>query len=148
VTNARAKRVLRVLDHVSIYLLIAGTYTPFMLVSLRGGWGWSIFGVIWGLALAGVIAKPFIVNRLRIISPILYILMGWVIIIAVKPVLAALPPGTFFWIMMGGIAYTGGVIFYACDRRLPYNHAIWHVFVMAGSVFHFIAVLFLIPGKA
>jgi hemolysin III len=147
-TNPKAKRILRILDHTSIYLLIAGTYTPFTLVGLRGGWGWSIFGVIWGLALAGVIVKPFVVDRFRIISPILYILMGWLIIIAIKPAMAALPPGTFLWIMLGGVAYTGGVAFYACDGKLPYNHAIWHLCVLAGSALHFIAVLFLIPGKA
>lgn len=147
-TNPKAKRVLRILDHTSIYLLIAGTYTPFTLVGLRGGWGWSIFGVIWGLALAGVVVKPFVVDRFRIISPILYILMGWLIIIAAKPAMEALPPGTFLWIILGGVAYTGGVVFYACDGRLPYNHAIWHLCVMAGSALHFIAVLFLIPPEA
>ena len=143
----RVKRVLRVLDHSSIYLLIAGTYTPFTLVCLRGGWGWSLFGVIWGLALAGVVLKPFLLGRFPILSPILYILMGWLVVIAVKPMLASLPLYVLLWLGLGGLAYTVGVIFYACDGKLPYNHAIWHLFVMAGSLFQFVAVLLLIPKK-
>lgn len=147
IRSPRAKRVLRVLDHSAIYLLIAGTYTPFMLISLRGGWGWSIFGVIWGLAITGVILKPFLVDRFPVVSPILYILMGWLVIVAVKPVLASVGMGVFVWVMLGGIAYTGGIIFYALDGKLRYNHAIWHVFVFAGSLFHFVAVLLIIPQR-
>jgi hemolysin III len=148
IQSPKAKRVLRVLDHSSIYLLIAGTYTPVTLIGLRGGWGWSLFGVIWGLALTGVALKPFLLDRFRILSPILYILMGWLAIIAIKPLLASIPIYVLVWIGLGGVAYTVGVLFYAIDGKVPYNHAIWHLFVMAGSIFHYIAIFFLIPPKA
>ncbi len=137
--SKRAKEILRVFDHSAIYLLIAGTYTPFLLVTLRGPWGWTLFGIIWGLAITGIILKITFGPKYEILSTIFYILMGWVVIIAIKPLLAALPLGGFLWLLAGGLAYTGGVLFFAWEK-LPFNHAIWHGFVLAGSLFHFIAV--------
>lgn len=137
----RAKRVMRILDHASIYLLIAGTYTPVTLVTMRGGWGWGLFGVVWGLAAAGVTLKLFFVGRFELLSTVVYVAMGWVVVVALKPLLASLPMPGFWWLIGGGLAYTAGVAFFVWDR-LPFNHAIWHLFVVAGSVCHFFAVLF------
>ncbi len=136
----RAKNLLRVFDHASIYLLIAGTYTPFALVHLRGGWGWTIFGLIWGMAAAGVVCKAVALDKFRALPMILYIGMGWLIVIAFKPLVAALPTGGLVWLIAGGLAYTSGLIFYGLDR-MPYNHAIWHLFVLAGSICHFFCLL-------
>ena len=133
------KRILRLLDHSAIYLLIAGTYTPFVLVTLRGPWGWTLFGIIWGLAILGVTFKLVFGHKYEILSTIFYVAMGWVVIIAIKPLIAALPAGGLAWLVAGGLAYTGGVIFYAWEK-LPFNHAIWHGFVLAGSLFHFFTV--------
>ena len=145
--SPRVKDVFRVLDHSAIYLLIAGTYTPFTLVNLRGGWGWSLFGVVWFLALFGIVLEAAAKQRVRILSLVLYLGLGWLAAIAVKPLLAAVPSGGLALLVLGGLAYTGGVGFYAW-RRLPYHHAIWHLFVMAGSLFHFFAVLwYVIPGR-
>ncbi|MCH8187844.1 MAG: hemolysin III family protein [Proteobacteria bacterium] len=130
---------LKVLDHCAIYVLIAGTYTPFTLVGLQGAWGWSIFGVIWGLAASGVVFKLFFTGRFPKVSTALYIAMGWLIIIAAVPTIRALPPVTLAWIFAGGVAYTSGTYFYH-NRRIPFAHAIWHVFGLAGSVSHGIAV--------
>ena len=130
---------LKVLDHCAIYILIAGTYTPFTLVGLRGAWGWSLFGVIWGLAAAGVVFKLFWTGRFSKVSTALYIAMGWLILIAAVPTIRALSPLTLAWLFAGGVAYTSGTFFYH-NRRIPYAHAIWHVFVLAGSVSHGIAV--------
>ncbi len=138
---ARAKSVLRVLDHCAIFLLIAGTYTPFMLVNLRGPWGWSLFGVVWAIAALGIVFKVTMLRRWTAVSVALYIAMGWVVVVATKPMLAAVAPGGLLLLLLGGLAYTAGVVFYAW-RRIPYHHAIWHLFVLAGSVFHFFAVLF------
>jgi hemolysin III len=137
----RVKRVLQVIDHSAIFLLIAGTYTPFTLVTLRGAWGWTIFGVVWGLAVTGII---FQVTRLRkwpVISLALYLGMGWAVIVATKPLLAAIDPRGLLLLLLGGLSYTAGIVFYVW-RRLPYHHAIWHIFVLAGSAFHFFAILF------
>ncbi len=139
VRDPRWKHWLRVFDHASIYLLIAGTYTPFTLVGLGGGWGWSLFGVVWGMALCGVTLKIFFVNKLPALSVGVYIGMGWLAIIAIKPVVAALPPAGLFWLVAGGLAYTFGVIFY-CWESLRHNHAIWHLFVMTGTACHFISI--------
>ncbi len=140
------KRILRMLDHAAIFLLIAGTYTPFTLISLRGPWGWSLFGTIWGLAVCGVFCKVFMPKKMAALSTLLYILMGWVIIIAARPLLANVAPGGLFLLLAGGLAYTGGVVFYAWER-MPYNHMVWHLFVMAGSALHFFAILlYVIPG--
>ena len=141
VTTPRAKRVLQVLDHAAIFLLIAGTYTPFTLVSLRGPWGWSLFGTVWGLAAAGIILEIAFPRRWPAFSLALYVAMGWVVVVAVKPLIAVLPTGGLVLLVLGGLAYTVGIIFYAW-RRLPYGHAIWHLFVLVGTILHFFAVLF------
>ena len=145
--SKRAKEILRVFDHSAIYLLIAGTYTPFLLVTLRGPWGWSLFGTIWGLALVGVTFKITFGPKYEMVSTIFYLLMGWVVIIAIKPLIASLPTAGLVWLVAGGLAYSLGVIFYVWEK-LPYNHAIWHGFVLAGSFFHFFAVLFHIAPAA
>ena len=148
VISPRVKRALRIFDHSAIYLLIAGTYTPFLLVSLRGPWGWSLFGVIWGLALVGVLFKFWFVERFAILSTAVYIAMGWLVVIAAKPVITHLPLTAIIWLLAGGLAYTGGVIFFAA-KRIPYSHAIWHLFVLAGSICHYFAVLStVIPPRA
>jgi hemolysin III len=143
------KRAFKVFDHSAIYLLIAGTYTPFLLVNLRGGWGWSLFGIVWGLAMAGIIFKLWFVNHFQILSTVVYLLMGWLAVIAVKPLLALVPASGLIWLLAGGLMYTAGVIFYAW-KRLPYNHVIWHLFVLAGSTCHYVAVLYsvILPVKA
>jgi hemolysin III len=147
VRSRRFKRLLKILDHSSIYLLIAGTYTPFTLVVLRGGWGWTLFGLVWVLSLFGILFKVFFVDHFRIASTALYIIMGWLVVIALKPALAMVPGGAIAWLLAGGLSYTVGVVFYAW-RKFPYNHAIWHVFVLAGSVCHYLAVLlYVIPAK-
>lgn len=135
----KSKVRLKVLDHCAIYVLIAGTYTPFMLVGLRGTWGWSLLSVIWGLAAVGVVFKLFWTGRFPKLSTALYIAMGWLIVIAAVPTTRALSPLTLSWLVAGGVAYTSGTFFYH-NRRIPYAHAIWHVFVLAGSVSHGIAV--------
>ena len=135
------KGILRQIDHSAIYLLIAGTYTPFMLVNLRGPWGWSLFGVIWGIALLGIVLKTTSFGRLPGISLGFYLAMGWIVVIAIKPMLAVLDKGGLELLLFGGMAYTAGVVFYAWEK-LPYSHAIWHLFVMAGSCLHFFAILF------
>jgi len=148
VISPRVKRALRIFDHSAIYLLISGTYTPFLLVSLRGPWGWSLLGVIWGLALAGVLFKFWFVERFAILSTVVYIAMGWLVVIAAKPVITHLSLTAIIWLLAGGLAYTGGVIFFAA-KRIPYSHAIWHLFVLAGSICHYFAVLStVIPPRA
>lgn len=137
----RLKRVFRILDHSCIYILIAGTYTPFTLISIRGGWGWSLFGVIWGLALSGIIFKIFLTGRLRFLSLTIYLGMGWLAIIAFGPIIAALPAPALFWLTAGGLFYTFGVIFYAWTG-LRYHHAVWHVFVLGGTTCHFLSIYF------
>lgn len=140
-TRGRVKDVFRKLDHCSIYLLIAGTYTPFTLVTLRGAWGWSLFGVIWGLAALGIAQETWLAKGHRILSLVIYILMGWLSVIAVKPLIAALTPAGFAWLAAGGLFYTGGIIFYALDEKLRYGHGIWHLSVLAGSASHYLAIL-------
>ena len=145
-SSTRARHVMRVIDHAAIYLLIAGTYTPFALINLRGGWGWSIFGVTWALAVAGVIFKAGFTGRFRILSSIIYLAMGWMSLIAIRPLFEAIRLGGILWLAAGGLCYSVGVVFYAW-RRPVYNHAIWHLFVMAGSLCHFVAVLlYSLPG--
>jgi hemolysin III len=135
----RLKHVVRVVDHVAIFLLIAGTYTPFMLVSLRGPWGWSLFGVVWALAAAGTALKVFFTGRFRVLSTLVYLFMGWLVIVAIKPLVEALPRLSLIMLFAGGIAYSLGTVFYLW-KRLPYHHAVWHLFVLAGSICHFFAV--------
>jgi hemolysin III len=142
----RAKRVLRIIDHSTIYFLIAGTYTPFTLVTLHGVWGWSLFAVTWGLALGGVVFKIFATGRFEKLSLAIYLAMGWCIVVAIKPLWRTLEPGGLVLMALGGLAYTGGVAFYVWER-LRYHHAIWHAFVLTGSVLQYFAVLFyVIPG--
>ena len=136
----RFKRALRIFDHSAIFLLIAGTYTPFLLVNLRGAWGWSLFGVVWGLAMAGIVFKFWFVERFGFLSTTVYLLMGWLVVIAARPVLSHAPVSGLIWLVAGGLCYTAGVIFYA-SKRIPYAHVIWHVFVLAGSTCHYFAVL-------
>jgi len=136
----RAKQVLQLLDHGAIFLLIAGTYTPFMLGVLRGAWGWSILGLVWSLALAGVVLKAFSGLRYPRLSLGLYLGMGWLMLIAVKPLWLLMPAAGLLWLLAGGLFYTAGVGFYAADR-LRYSHFVWHLFVLAGTACHFIAVL-------
>ena len=139
-TRGRTKRVMRKLDHLSIYLLIAGSYTPFCLVSLRGPWGWSLFGVVWGLALIGMLQEIKPRSEARVLSIVIYALMGWIVLVAVKPLLATLGTAGFAWLAGGGALYTIGIIFFAFDSRFRHWHGIWHLFVVAGSLMHFVAV--------
>lgn len=136
----KAKRVFRVIEHSAIFLLIAGTYTPFTLGVLRGAWGWTLLGLVWGLAVAGVALKAFNKMSHPIISTSLYLLMGWLILIAVNPLYARVPASGLLWLVAGGVAYTAGVAFFAADSRLRYSHFIWHLFVMAGTACHYFAV--------
>ena len=136
----RAKRILRTLDHIAIYLLIAGTYTPFALISLRGVWGWSLLGIIWALAATGVVFKLFFIGRFPRMSAIVYLGMGWLALIAVRQLFMHLPPAGLILLFSGGLCYSLGVIFFALDHR-RFHHAIWHLFVLAGSICHFFAVL-------
>ncbi len=133
------RKRLNVFDHASIYLLIAGTYTPFLLVTLRGPWGWTLFGIIWGMAVTGIILKLFFAGRYNVVSAIAYVIMGWVIIIALKPLISNLEAAGLWWLLAGGISYSVGVIFYL-SNKMRYNHAIFHLFVLAGSICHFISV--------
>jgi hemolysin III len=137
--HARARSVLRAIDHSAIFLLIAGTYTPFTLVSLWGPWGWSLFGVVWGLALAGITLRLVLRRRPTALFLSLYLAMGWCVVVAVKPLLAVLAPAGVALLAAGGLAYSVGVAFYVSRR--PYHHAVWHGFVLAGSAFHYAAVL-------
>lgn len=139
--SGRAKMVFQKLDHAAIYLLIAGTYTPFALVSLQGAWGWSIFGVVWGLAVAGIVQDALAIKWHRLIAVILYVLMGWIGLIAIKPLLQSLPFAGFMWLLVGGFFYTLGIVFYALDHKYKYFHGIWHLFVLAGSISHYVSIL-------
>ena len=135
-----AKRLMQKLDHLSIYLLIAGSYTPFCLVSLRGPWGWSLFATVWSLALIGMLQEIKPRSEARVLSLVIYALMGWIVLVAVQPLLAALGREGFAWLASGGVLYTIGIIFFAYDSRFRHWHGIWHLFVMAGSLLHFVAI--------
>jgi hemolysin III len=139
--HGRAKLVFQKLDHAAIYLLIAGSYTPFTLVTLRGPWGWALFGVVWTLAVIGIVIDCLHRNGPRIYQIIIYLLMGWVILIALYPLIQNLPTGGLVWLVIGGLCYTGGMVFYALDEKLNHAHGIWHLFVLAGSICHFLAIL-------
>lgn len=140
--EGRAKGIFKVLDHCAIFLVIAGTYTPFTLGVLSGSWGWSLFGVVWGLAVLGILSKTFFSARGGVLSTVLYLAMGWLIVIALRPLIQALPLPAIAWLVAGGLAYTVGVAFYALDHRIRYGHFGWHLFVVAGSASHFIAIFF------
>ena len=137
-----AKDVLRKMDHCAIYLLIAGTYTPFMLVTMRGPWGWSLFGVVWGLAVFGIVQEIWYATGARILSLVIYVMMGWLAVLQVQPLLAALGWTGFGWLAAGGLFYTVGIAFYATEHKVRHGHGIWHLFVLGGSLCHYIAVLF------
>lgn len=145
--RTRARHVFHVLDHAAIYLLIAGTYTPFTLVSLRGPVGWTLFAIVWTLAIAGVIFKSFAVGRFAVASAVVYLLQGWLVIFAVRPLVHAVGLHGVMWLGAGGIAYTLGIVFFALDR-IRYFHAAWHIFVLAGSIAHYFAILFYVVRPA
>lgn len=141
ITHPKAKKVFAILDHSAIYLLIAGTYTPFVLVTLRGWLGWTIFGIVWGLAIIGIVFKVFFVEKFMILSTVFYVLMGWLIIVGIKPIYESIGFNGFMLLLTGGILYTVGAVFYVW-QKLPYNHAVWHGFVLAGSAAMYFCVLF------
>ena len=140
--RGRLKRVLRKLDHLSIYLLIAGSYTPFCLISLRGTWGWSLFGIVWTLAAIGMAQEIKPRSEARVLSLVIYAVMGWIVLIAIKPLIASIGLAGFLWLAAGGLFYTVGIVFFTFDERYRHWHGIWHLFVIAGSLSHFIAILF------
>jgi hemolysin III len=140
--QGKAKKVFRKFDHLSIYLLIAGSYTPFTLITLRGGWGWSIFGTVWFMAILGIILDSLPQKGQRVLPVIIYIIMGWFILIALKPLLRTLPPMGFAWLLFGGVFYSVGIVFYLLDERVPHSHGIWHLFVLAGSISHYFTMFF------
>lgn len=135
-----AKGLFQRLDYCAIYLLIAGSYTPFCLVTLRGPWGWTLFGIVWGLAVLGMLQEIKPRSEARVLSVVIYAVMGWIVLIAVKPLLAALGSAGFTWLAAGGVLYTVGIVFYAYDHRFRHWHGIWHLFVIAGSLLHFVAI--------
>ena len=140
--RGRVKRVLRKLDHLSIYLLIAGSYTPFCLITLRGPWGWSLFGIIWSLAAIGMLQEIKPRSEARVMSLVIYAVMGWIVLVAIRPLLENLGTAGFVWLAAGGVFYTVGIVFFAFDERFRHWHGIWHLFVIAGSLMHYIAILF------
>ncbi|HEY0286030.1 MAG TPA: hemolysin III family protein [Pseudomonas sp.] len=140
--RGRAKTIMQKVDHLSIYLLIAGSYTPFCLVTLRGPWGWTLFGIVWGLAVIGMLQEIKPRSEARVMSIVIYAVMGWIVLVAVKPLIAALGMTGFIWLATGGVLYTVGIIFFALDHRLRHAHGIWHLFVIAGSLLHFVAITF------
>ncbi len=140
--RGRAKRIWCKFDHCAIYLLIAGSYTPFALVSLRGAWGWSLFGIVWGLALFGIIQEIWLAKGRRLLSLLIYVAMGWLAVIAAVPLIDALGWDGFRWLVAGGVLYTVGIVFYATDEKWRYSHGVWHLFVMGGSACHYFTVMF------
>src|SRR5690554_4644045 len=140
ITNMRAKRILQLMDHAAIFILIAGTYTPFLLVNLRGPWGWSLFTVIWTIAIAGVFLETMKKERIKWLSLTLYLGLGWMAVIAIKPMLELVNSTALWLLLAGGLSYTLGVVFYVW-KSMRYHHAIWHLFVLSGSVFHFFSIL-------
>lgn len=140
-SNVKLKNIFQILDHSAIYLLIAGSYTPLTLISLRGPWGWTLFGLVWGIAFIGIFMNIFFFNKTQIPSMILYVIMGWLIVIAINPLVASIPIEMLYWIIMGGVSYSLGIIFYLV-KKIPYHHTIWHLFVLAGSITHFLGILF------
>jgi len=141
-TKGSLKEVFKKLDHIGIYLLIAGSYTPFVLVSLNGAWGWSLFGVIWGLAVIGILLDCFSSDERRIIQLIIYILMGWIALIAIKPLIESLTMAGFLWLLGGGLFYSVGIVFYILDLKKYHFHGIWHLFVLAGSTTHYFTIMY------
>ena len=147
VRPGRAKQLLRRFDHAAIFLLIAGTYTPFTLGVLGGAWGWSLFGIIWALAALGIALDSLPQKKPRILPVVIYLVMGWLCLIALKPLFEALPTNGFAWLLAGGIFYTVGVVFYALDDRVRYFHGVWHLFVLAGSLSHYVTIFFYVLAQ-
>lgn len=145
VQHPRAKRVFRILDHTSIYVFIAGCYTPFLLIGTRSAMDWFLLALVWGMAMAGIIWKIFFLGRLEVLATLMYVFMGWMGVLAFRQILVNLPPAGVTMLFAGGIVYTVGVLFYAWEK-LPYNHAIWHLFVLGGSICHFFAMVTLVPA--
>ena len=143
IRTPRVRHLLHVIDHAAIYLLIAGTYTPYLLVPLRGPFGWSLFGVIWGLAAAGIVFQALFIGRFKSISTLSYVAMGWMVVATMAPLLKVLPVMAIVWMAIGGLCYMLGVVFYIW-KRLKFAHAIWHLFVLAGSMCHFFGILFFV----
>ncbi len=139
--RGRAKQIFLKLDHVAIYLLIAGTYTPLTLITLRGSWGWSLFGIVWGLAIIGIVVDTLHRQGSRSIQMVIYLLMGWLIVVALYPLVQVMPTGGLVLLVLGGLFYTGGIIFYVLDERIKHAHGIWHLFVLAGSISHYLIML-------
>ena len=139
IPHEHVQRPLKVFDHCAIFVLIAGTYTPFTLIGLRGGWGWGLFATVWTLAVIGIGLKLFYTGRFRVLSTLVYVAMGWIVVVAIGPLVDRVPHDTIGWLVAGGVLYTAGAVFYLW-HRLPYNHAIWHVFVLAACICHFVAV--------
>ena len=146
--KSSVRKVLQKFDHAAIYVLIAGTYTPIVLVNMRGGWGWTLFGLVWGFAVAGIVFKVLFAGRFTLVSTVLYLGMGWLVVIALNPLVRALPDLGLLLLLLGGLAYSIGCVFYLKDAK-PFRHFAWHLFVLAGSVFHYFAILVsVVPGKA
>ena len=141
-TEGSVRALFKKLDHISIYLLIAGSYTPFVLVSLNGVWGWSLFGVIWGLAVIGILLDCFTSDERRIIQLIIYVLMGWIALVAIKPLIESLSMAGFLWLLGGGLFYSVGIVFYVLDLKKFHFHGIWHLFVLAGSITHYFTIMY------
>lgn len=139
--RGRAKAIFQKLDHIAIYLLIAGTYTPFTLITLRGAWGWSLFGAVWGLATLGIVVDTLHRDGPRVLQMIIYLSMGWLVLIALYPLIENFPAGGLTWLVIGGLLYTGGIVFYALDEKVRHAHGIWHLFVLAGSICHYFSIL-------
>jgi len=139
--RGRAKQIFMKLDHVAIYLLIAGTYTPLTLVTLRGAWGWTLFGIVWGLAIIGIVVDALHRQGSRRIQMLIYLLMGWLIVVALYPLVLIMPTGGVILLVLGGLFYTGGIVFYALDEQIKHAHGIWHLFVLAGSISHYLIML-------
>lgn len=147
--RGKAKRILQKCDHLSIYLMIAGSYTPFCLISLGGAWGWGLFGVVWGLAAIGMLQEIKPRSDARVLSLVIYAVMGWAAVAATGPLLAALGPAGFAWLTAGGLLYTVGIVFFVLDSRVRHFHGVWHLFVIAGSVAHYIAIVrYVLPGAS
>ena len=146
-SSPRAKRVLHIFDHCAIYLLIAGTYTPFLLVNLRGSWGWTLLAVIWSFAVLGILFKLWFADRFPVLSVSAYVAMGWLGVIAARQIYLHVPLTGIVWIILGGVAYSIGIVFYAC-RKIPHHHVIWHLLVLTGSTCHYIAILYSVFPRA
>ncbi len=139
--SPKVKHICQIIDHASIYLLIAGTYTPFSLVTMRGGWGWTIFGIVWAAAIAGITVQIAFPGRFRTLMTLLYVAMGWIVVIAIEPLIRLMPFPGLMWLMVGGLSYTGGVYFYL-KKRFRFSHGVWHLFVLFGSISHFVCIYF------